>query len=98
MNGIGDFFPRRNLIFVVDARHVGVAGGAGRDEGGFGDEEGPGDGGALAVVFYCKPGVDVGIVGAVAGEGCHYDTVGERDGADMDGTEKCWGHGGQRGS
>ena len=95
MNGIGDFLPPSNLILVVDARHVRVAAGTGGDEGGFGDEEGSGDGGALAVVFYGKPGgVDVGIVGAVAGEGCHYDTVGERDGADMDGTEKCRGHGG----
>ena len=67
MNGIGDIFPRCDLILVVDARHIGVAGGTGRDEGGFGDEEGSGDGGALAVVLYSEGGVDVGIVGAVAG-------------------------------
>ncbi len=95
MHGVRDFFPGRDLVLVVDTRHVGVAGAAGRDEGGFGDEEGAGYGGPLAVVFCGEAGVDVSVVGAVAGQGCQYDAVGEEDGAEVDGGEKGGRHGGR---
>ena len=67
MHGVRDVLPGGDLGLVVDARHVGVAGGAGGDAGGFGNEEGAGDGGPLAVVFSGESGVDVGVVGAIAG-------------------------------
>lgn len=59
----------------MDAGDVGVAGGAGGDEGGFGDEEGAGNGDPLGVVFGGDGELDVGIVGAEAGEGGHDETV-----------------------
>ena len=75
VHGGSDLFPLRNLCSGVDARDVVVAGGAGGDEGRFGDEEGAGDGGALRVVLDGHGEGDVGVVGAVAGQGGHHEAV-----------------------
>ena len=67
MDCVRDILPCFDLIFVVDAWRVCVAGGAGRDEGSFGDEESAGEGGPLGIVLCGERGVDVGISGAIAG-------------------------------
>ena len=52
VDGVGDLLPCGDLVVVPDSWNVRVAGGLGRDEGCFGDEEGAGNGGALGVVFF----------------------------------------------
>lgn len=67
MHGGGDAAPGGDLGGAVDARGVRVAAGALGDEGRFADEEGAGDGGALAVVVGDEGEGDVVVVGAEAG-------------------------------
>ena len=67
MHRVRDFLPRLQLLGAPEAGHVGVAGGGGRDEGRFGDEQRAGDGGTLRVVVFYKGQGDVGVGGAEAG-------------------------------
>jgi len=93
VDGVGDGAPGGDLVAVPDAGDVGVARGAGRDEGALGDEEGAGDGGALRVVVRDEGEGDVGVVGAEAGERGEGDAVLEFGGADLQGLEEGGGGG-----
>ncbi len=76
VDGGGDGLPGLDLGARVDARNVGVAGGAVRDEGRFGDEERARDGGALGVVGRYEGEWHVGIVfGAEARQRSHDEAV-----------------------
>lgn len=80
------------MIWGEDGGHVGVAGGhCIVDEGSLGDDERSRGLATSCVVLYGDLLMDMGFGGPEAREGSHRDPVLESHGADLDGTEQCFG-------
>lgn len=95
VDGVGDFPPCLDLVLGVDAGHVGIAAGLGRDEGGLGDEQSTGNRSPLLVVLlYHGQKRHVFVRGTEPGQGRHGKAVPEGVGAHLEGLEEAGaGHG-----
>ena len=90
VHGSRDLLPTCDLFVGVDARGVRIAMAAGRDRGGLSDDQARA--GALGVIFRHQVRRDIRALGATTGQRRHQDTVRQRQGTDLEGSEK-GGHG-----